>query len=89
MIWKLYLYLYYFLYSYSFANVDFVSTYDQWQSRSNNFIEYIDDKDQARVIFVGSESSSADGNGKRTTVSEGMGYGLLLAYAYDDQDSFW
>jgi endo-1,4-beta-D-glucanase Y len=74
--------------SFVFGNIKFTSTYDQWKSKSNNFIEYIDSKDQARVVFIGSESSSSDGSGKRPTVSEGMGYGLLLAYANNDQKLF-
>lgn len=66
----------------------FSSTYAQWKDPANSFISYISDYNQARVIFCGSEAYSEDGNGQIPTVSEGMGYGLLLAYANDDQTLF-
>ncbi len=67
------------------GNVVFASTYQQWIDPANNFVKYIDQYDQARVVFIGSEAYSVDGDGKVPTVSEGMGYGLLLSYANDDQ----
>lgn len=66
----------------------FVSTYEDWKSTSNTFVSYIDDYDQARVIFCGSASYSQDNDGQVPTVSEGMGYGLLLSYANNDQTLF-
>ena len=72
----------------SAAESTFASTYQQWVARENNFVHYIDEYDQARVIFIGSEAYSSDGQGQVPTVSEGMGYGLLLAYANDDQVVF-
>lgn len=66
----------------------FTSTYAQWKDPSNNFVSYINQYDQARVIFIGSEAYSKDGDGQVPTVSEGMGYGLLLSYANNDQTLF-
>ncbi|MEX0961847.1 MAG: glycosyl hydrolase family 8 [Simkaniaceae bacterium] len=66
----------------------FKSTYADWIDPSNNFISYNDEYDQARVIFIGSEAFSQDDDGQIPTVSEGMGYGLLLSYANDDQILF-
>lgn len=67
---------------------DFKSTYAQWSSKDNSFVNYIDQYDQARVIFAGSAVTSHDNDGQSPTVSEGMGYGLLLAYANNDQILF-
>jgi len=67
---------------------DLKSTYADWKNPANAFVNYIDDYDQARVIFCGSEVPSHDNDGQVPTVSEGMGYGLLLAYANDDQTLF-
>ncbi len=66
----------------------FASTYAQWKDPSSNFVSYISAYDQARVIFIGSEAYSQNGDGQVPTVSEGMGYGLLLAYANNDQTLF-
>ena len=68
--------------------VAFQSTYEQWKDPSQNFVSYISESDQARVIFIGSEAYSQDNNGQIPTVSEGMGYGLLLSYANNDQTLF-
>lgn len=67
---------------------DFKSTYEDWKSRKNSFVEYLDNKDQARVIFTGSKVSSIDNAGNKPTVSEGIGYGLLLSCANNDQELF-
>lgn len=67
---------------------DWVSSYAEWINPGNNFVDYIGTYDQARVIFIGSSAYSADGQGQRPSTSEGMGYGLLLAYAYNDQTNF-
>ena len=67
---------------------DWTSSYAEWIDPKNNFVDYIDAYDQARVIFIGSSAYSADGQGQRPSTSEGMGYGLLLAYAYNDQTTF-
>ena len=66
----------------------FVSSYSQWIDKQNGFIDYfeVDSQEQARVVFVG--SSMQDPDSDRPTVSEGMGYGLLLACAYNDQSTF-
>ena len=68
----------------------FVSSYEQWIDPKNQFVDYftVGGETQARVVFIGSSAFSQDGQGKRPTVSEGMGYGLLLSYAYDDQTTF-
>ncbi len=68
----------------------FMSSYEQWVDPSNHFVDFftIDNETQARVIFIGSSAYSQDNQGMRPTVSEGMGYGLLLAYANDDQVTF-
>ena len=71
-----------------FSEVKFVSTYDEWKSKKNHFVEYLQSKNQARVIYIGSKVFSSDNKGKVPTVSEGMGYGLLLSYANDDQALF-
>lgn len=68
------------------TNYSFVSTYQEWINPNNQFIDYFDD--QARVVFIGSAAYSKNGDGTRPTVSEGMGYGLLLAYANNDQTTF-
>jgi endo-1,4-beta-D-glucanase Y len=65
-----------------------VSTYEQWTDPANHFVEYLPELDQARVIFIGSSAFSSDGQGERPTTAEGMGYGLLLSYANNDQDTF-
>lgn len=67
---------------------DFKSTYQDWKDPNNSFVSYIREYNQARVIFCGSESPSHDNDGQNPTVSEGMGYGLLLAYANEDQTLF-
>lgn len=66
----------------------FVSSYSQWIDKQNSFIDYfeVDGQEQARVVFAG--SSMQDPDSDRPTVSEGMGYGLLLACAYNDQGTF-
>lgn len=64
----------------------FTSSYQQWIDPTNHFVDFFDD--QARVVFIGSSAYSTDNQGQRPTVSEGMGYGLLLAYANDDQVNF-
>jgi endo-1,4-beta-D-glucanase Y len=68
----------------------FQSSYQQWIDPSNHFVDYftVDGEQQARVVFIGSSAYSQDGQGQRPTVSEGMGYGLLLSYANDDQKTF-
>jgi len=68
----------------------FASSYEQWIDPNNHFIDFftVEDQKQARVIFIGSSAYSQDGQGTRPTVSEGMGYGLLLAYANNDQATF-
>lgn len=68
------------------ADYSFTSNYQQWVDPNNHFIDYF--SDQARVIFMGSQAYSQSGDGTRPTVSEGMGYGLLLAYANNDQATF-
>jgi len=65
-----------------------LSDYQTWKSKENFFVDYIDEIEAARVIFIGSSAHSTDEQGNRPTVSEGMGYGLLLAYAHDDQMQF-
>lgn len=67
---------------------DWISTYEQWIDPNNHFVEFLDDYDQARVILIGSASFCTDGEGARPTSSEGMGYGLLLACAHNDQTTF-
>lgn len=67
---------------------DWTSTYAEWIDPNNHFVDYIDAYDQARVVFIGSSAYSSDGQGQRPSTSEGMGYGLLLAYAYNDQTNF-
>ncbi len=42
----------------------FASTYAQWKDPSNNFVSYISQYDQARVIFIGSEAYSLNGDGQ-------------------------
>lgn len=66
----------------------FTSTYEDWKNKENNFVEYLNQLDQARVIFIGSKVYSSDGKGTLPSVSEGQAYGLLLAYANDDQYLF-
>lgn len=72
------------------AETPFEQTYKQWIDPDNHFVDFWDD--QARVIFIGSEALSDPDKpgprGTRPTVSEGMGYGLLLSYAADDQENF-
>lgn len=72
------------------AHATFVSSYEQWIDSNNHFVDFftVNGEDQARVIFIGSSAYSQDGQGKRPTVSEGMGYGLLLSYANNDQTNF-
>ncbi len=85
---KIYILFFLFFATNLYSQFNFVSTYDQWKSKENHFVEFLDDKDQARVIFIGSKVFSSDGKGKKPTVSEGMAYGLLLSYANDDQHLF-
>lgn len=68
----------------------FISSYEQWIDPNNHFVDFFssNNEEQARVIFIGSSAYSQDGQGQRPTVSEGMGYGLLLSYANDDQPTF-
>lgn len=72
----------------------FQSTYEQWIDPNNNFIDYftVGESEQARVIFIGSSAFGLEGPNypptTRPTVSEGMGYGLLLSVANDDQVTF-
>ncbi len=72
------------------STLPFTSSYSQWIDPANHFIDFftVDNEEQARVIFIGSSAYSEDGQGQRPTVSEGMGYGLLLAYANNDQTTF-
>lgn len=72
------------------STASFVSSYQQWVDPNNHFVDFFssNNEEQARVIFIGSSAYSQDGQGNRPTVSEGMGYGLLLSYANDDQATF-
>jgi endo-1,4-beta-D-glucanase Y len=72
----------------SLSAPSFMSSYEQWKDPQNTFVHYIDEEDQARVIFIGSQAYDRDNNGRYPTASEGMGYGLLLAYANNDQILF-
>ncbi len=69
-------------------STSWTSSYAQWIDPKNGFVDYIYEHDQARVIFIGSSAYSPVQKGQRPSTSEGMGYGLLLAYAYNDQVTF-
>jgi len=86
---NIYLNCVFILFSFSlYSQSDFVTTYEQWKNKENHFVEYFDNKDQARVVFLGSKVFSSDGKGKTPAVSEGQAYGLLISYANDDQHLF-
>ena len=82
------IFLFIFISSLGHSFPKFSSNFDQWKNKEHHFLEYIDDKDQVRAVFIGSKVYSADNKGKRPSVSEGQGYGLLLSYANDDQHLF-
>lgn len=69
------------------ASPDFAATWADWSNPANGFvIDGWSENNEKRVLW---QQSDVTGNGNtETTVSEGMGYGLLLAYANNDQGLF-
>ncbi len=72
------------------TEISFIDSYKEWISQNNSFVDFftVNGEEQARVIFIGSQAYSKNGDGKKPTVSEGMGYALLLALAANDQQNF-
>jgi len=72
----------------------FQLNYSIWNNPQNGFIEeltappYSHDEPGRRVIFMHDPAPSSDGQHVFSTVSEGMGYALLISYAANDQSSF-
>ncbi len=69
----------------------FSNNYNTWIDPSNGYVSqftnapYSPSEPGMRVIFA---AGLYEGTAQTPTVSEGMGYGLLLAYAANDQKSF-
>ena len=72
----------------------FQLNYSNWNNPQNGFVEeitnppYSQSEPGRRVIFMHDPAPSSDGQHMYSTVSEGMGYALLISYAANDQPSF-
>ncbi len=75
------------------ANTSFKDDYAVWINPDNQFVVEVSDQ-ELRPLYAYGDFSSNDNNtapigtGINPTVSEGLGYALLFAYAADDQKSF-
>tara|TARA_R110000868_G_scaffold8205_9_gene42880 strand:- start:59803 stop:61512 length:1710 start_codon:yes stop_codon:yes gene_type:complete len=65
----------------------FTADYQEWLSATNGFV-VSGGANTSRVVFSAENAPGVQATHPSPTVSEGMGYGLLIAYAANDQATF-